>query len=107
MSALIFLKYDCEAIQAAMAVALLKFNNAHPELTYAKIGKEIEREAPSVHHYICSTTEMPMSCWLKATAKWPELQDRLEYELDEAEKAFNARQRSLPLGSPQPEEIAA
>lgn len=100
MSALIFLKYDCEAIQAAMSAALLKFNNAHPELSYAKIGKVIEREAPSVHSYICSTTEMPMSCWLKATAKWPELQDRLEYELDEAEKAYAAKQRELRLDVP-------
>jgi hypothetical protein len=50
--------------------------------------------------YICSTTEMPMSCWLKATAKWPELQDRLEYELDEAEKAYAAKQRELRLDVP-------
>jgi hypothetical protein len=73
---LIFLKYDCEAIQAAMAVALCNFNAAHPELTYAKIGKEIEREAPSIHEYICGGREMPMSCWIKLTAKWPEMEDR-------------------------------
>jgi len=92
----IFLEYDCEAIQAAMAVALLHFKNAN-ELTLSKIGKAIEREAQSVHQYICGGAEMPMSCWLKAVANWPELQDRLIYNLDEAEKAFRAKQRELRL----------
>lgn len=108
MSASIFLDYDCEAIQAAMAAALLNFNAAHqPSMNYAKIGKVIEREKQSVHQYICGGAEMPMSCWLKATAKWPELEDRLIYHLDEAEKAFRARQRSLRLPVREPEEIAA
>jgi len=107
MSALIFLKYDCDAIQAATAAALLNFNAAHPELSYAKIGRECEREAPSIHEYICGGREMPMSCWLKLTAKWPELEDRLIYHLDEAEKAFRAKQRSLRLPVPAPEEAAA
>lgn len=107
MSALIFLKYDSEAIQAATAAALLNFKNANPEITLKKIGKEIEREASSIHQYICTDTEMPMSCWLKLTAKWPELEDRLIYHLDEAEKAFRAKQRSLNLPAPMPEEIAA
>lgn len=95
MSPSIITKYDCDAIQAAMAVSLLHFKNAHPELTLKKIGKVIEREATSVHQYICTDTEMPASCWLKATAEWPELEERLLYNLDEAEKAFRAKQRSL------------
>lgn len=107
MSALIFLKYDSEAIQAAMAAALLNFNNAHPDLSYAKIGKVIEREPPSIHSYICLGTEMPMSCWLKLTAKWPELEDRLIYHLDEAERAFRAKQRELRLAVPDQGEKAA
>jgi hypothetical protein len=107
MSALIFLKYDCEAIQAAMAVALCNFNAAHPEINYMKIGREIEREASSIHEYICGGREMPMSCWLKATAKWPELEDRLIFHLDEAEKAFRAKQRELRLPVPGAEEMAA
>jgi hypothetical protein len=28
-------------------------------------AREIEREAPSIHEYICGGREMPMSCWLK------------------------------------------
>jgi hypothetical protein len=107
MSAFIFLKYDCEAIQAAMAAALLNFNAAHDQMTYAKIGKACEREAPSIHAYICEGREMPASCWLKLTAKWPELEDRLIFHLDEAEKAFRAKQRELRLPVPQPEGIAA
>lgn len=107
MSAFIFLKYDCDAIQAATAAALLNFNAAHPELNYTKIGRECEREAPSIHAYICEGREMPMSCWLKLTAKWPELEDRLIFHLDEAEKAFRAKQRELRLPAPEPEVEAA
>ena len=106
MSDSIFLKYDCDAIQAAMAVSLLHFKNAH-NLTLKAIAKEIEREPQSVHQYISTDTEMPMSCWLKAVAKWPELEDRLIFNLDEAEKAFRAKQRSLRLPMPEPETRAA
>ena len=107
MTAFIFLKYDCEAIQAAMAAALLNFNAAHSEVNYAKIGKECEREASSIHAYICEGREMPASCWLKLTARWPELEDRLVFHLDEAEKAFRAKQRELRLPAPEPETKAA
>lgn len=107
MSPSIITKYDCDAIQAAMAVALLHFKNANPEITLKVIGKVIEREPQSVHAYICTDTEMPASCWLKAVARWPELEDRLIYNLDEAEKDFRAKQRTLPLTQPRPQEIAA
>ena len=107
MSAAIFLEYDCEAIQAAQAVALLKFNNAHPELSYAKIGKECEREHQSISQYANNLHEIPSTVWLKLTAKWPEIEARMIYELDEAEKAFRAKQRSLTLPMPEPQERAA
>jgi hypothetical protein len=90
---------DCANIQAAMALALLQLKNAHG-LTYDKIGKLIEREKQSVQQYICGTTEMPASCWLKLVATWPELRQRVEYNLDDAEKAFQARQRELKLEIP-------
>lgn len=96
MNLSIILDSDCEAIQAAMAVALLQHKTVNG-LTYEKIARVIEREKQSVQQYVCSTTEMPASCWLKAVARWPELADRLTYHLDEAEKAFRARQRSLNL----------
>lgn len=105
MSASAITDKDCSSIQAAMAVALLKLKNAHG-LTYEKIGKVIEREKQSVHQYVCDTTDMPAACWLKAVAAWPELSDRLQYELDEAEKAFRARQRALDLRQPDEERTA-
>lgn len=89
-----------------MAVSLLQHKNAN-ELTYRAIGKVIEREPQSVQQYICTDTEMPATCWLRAVAKWPELEARLIHNLDEAEKAFRARQRALPLTQPKPEEQAA
>ena len=106
MNASIILEYDSEAIQAAMAVSLLQHKNALG-LTYQKIGKVCDREPQSIANYICTDTEMSASCWLKLVAKWPELQERFEHNLDEAEKAFRARQRNLPLTQPVPDEIAA
>lgn len=88
-----------------MAVALLQHKNAN-DLTYKQIGKVIEREAQSVQQYICDTTEMSASCWLKAVAAWPELEARLIHNLDEAEKAFRAKQRALDLEPPK-QELAA
>jgi transcriptional regulator with XRE-family HTH domain len=96
MSASIFLEYDCEDIAAAMSVALLQFRNANG-LTLAKIAKQCEREAQSISQYCNGTAEISSTVWLKLTAKWPELEDRLIYNLDEAEKAFRAKQRELRL----------
>jgi hypothetical protein len=96
MSPSIIIDKEPEEIQAAMAVALLQFKNKH-ELSYEKIGRIIGREKQSVQQYVCGTTEMPATCWLKATAQWPELEARLAYNLNEAEKAFDARQRVLDL----------
>jgi hypothetical protein len=106
MSASIFLDYDCEAIVRATSAALCNFCAAYPDLTYTKIGKECEREKQSIQQYIAGT-EMPMSVWLKLAAKWPELEDRLIFHLDEAEKAFRAKQRELRLPAPEPETRAA
>lgn len=108
MSALLFLKYDCDAIQRATASALLSFWNANPgKITLKVIGREIEREASSVHEYISGGREMPMSCWLKLKTRWPELEDWLIFHLDEAEKAFRAKQRELRLPAPEPEKRVA
>lgn len=106
MNASIIIDNDCERIQSAMALALLQLKTAHG-LTYEKIGRLIEREKQSVQQYVCGTTEMPASCWLKLVAQWPELRDRVEYNLDEAEKAFWAKQRALPLTTPAPDARAA
>jgi hypothetical protein len=106
MSGSIFLEYDCDDIRAAMSVSLLQHKNTN-QLTLEKIGKVIEREAQSVSQYCNGTAEISSTCWLKLTAKWPELEERLIFNLDEAEKAFRAKQRSLRLDAPVPEEKAA
>lgn len=96
MSASIILNYSADKIQAAMAVALLKLKNEHG-LSYSAIGAVLGREKQSVQKYICDDTEMPASCWIKAVAEWSDLHDRMTYELDEAEKDFRARQRTMKL----------
>jgi hypothetical protein len=50
---------------------------------------------------------MPASCWIKLTGQWPELADRLEYNLHAAEKDFLASQHKLNLQPPSPETRAA
>jgi hypothetical protein len=97
---------ELDEIQAAMGIALLRFSTTHG-ISYSQIGKVIDREKQSVAQYINNGTEMPATCWLKLVAKWPELAERLEFELDDAEKAFRAKQRSLTLPMPSPAERAA
>jgi hypothetical protein len=99
MTRSIFLDYDCEAIAAAMSVSLLQHKNVN-QLTLAKIAKECEREVQSISKYCSGETEIASTVWLKLTAKWPELEERLIYNLDAAEKAFRAKQRSLALPVP-------
>jgi hypothetical protein len=106
VSASIYLEYDCDAIAAAMSVSLLQHKNVN-QLTLAKIAKECEREVQSISKYCSGETEISSTVWLKLTAKWPDLEDRLIYNLDEAEKAFRAKQRSLTLPMPEPQERAA
>ena len=83
-------------IRAAMALALLQLKLSE-KLTLEEIGHVIGRGRESVSQYIADEAEMGATCWLRAVAQWPELADRLEHNLDEAEKAFLARQRSLNL----------
>lgn len=83
-------------IQGAMGLSLLQVKNAH-KLTLEDIGSVIGRTRESVSQYISAEAEMAASCWLRAAAQWPELNARLEQNLDEAEKAFRARQRALDL----------
>lgn len=83
-------------IQAAMALALLRFKNTH-RLTLEDIGKVMGRSKESVSQYISEPTEMAATCWIMATARWPELNQMMLDELDVAEKAAAARQRTLKL----------
>lgn len=83
-------------IQAAMGVAILRLKNAR-RLTLEDIGKVMGRTKESVSQYISEPTEMAATCWIFATSRWPELNDLMLAELDEAEKAAAARQREFRL----------
>lgn len=84
-------------IQAAMGLALLRLKNAH-RLHLDDIAHVMGLSSKqSASNYISGTTMMTATCWLKATARWPELHDMMIAELDEAEKAAAAKQRTLKL----------
>lgn len=83
-------------IQAAQAIALLRLKNAQ-RLTLEDIGTVMGRSKESVSQYISEPTEMAATCWILATARWPELNQMMLDELDVAEKAAAARQRKLKL----------
>lgn len=83
-------------IQAAMGVALLRLKSGR-KLTLEDIAHVTGLTKQAVSNYISGTTMMTATCWLKATARWPELHDMMLAELDEAEKAAAAKQRTLKL----------
>lgn len=106
MSASIILEKLPSEIQAAMGLALHRIKSNH-RLTLDDIGSVIGRSKESVSQYISDPTEMSAVCWVKATARWPELADLLLDNLDEAERAFRARQRTFNLERPDKRDIAA
>lgn len=88
-------------IQAAMGVALLHLKNGRTmsghKLTLEDIGHVMGCTGSAVSLYVTNPTKMAAVSWIKATARWPELNDMLLAELDEAEKAAAARQRTFKL----------
>jgi cyanate lyase len=91
----------------AIGAALLQTKNAN-RLTLDDMSETMGRSDEAIAQYIAGESEMGVTAWLRAVKAWPDLEDRLAYHLmDEAEKAFRARQRSLSLPMPAPEEKAA
>jgi cyanate lyase len=91
----------------AIGAALLQTKNAN-RLTLDDMSETMGRSDEAIAQYIAGESEMGVTAWLRAVKAWPDLEDRLAYHLmDEAEKAFRARQRSLSLPMPEPEEKAA
>jgi cyanate lyase len=91
----------------AIGAALLQTKNAN-RLTLDDMSETMGRSDEAIAQYIAGESEMGVTAWLRAAKAWPDLEDRLAYHLmDEAEKAFRARQRSLSLPMPAPEEKAA
>ncbi len=92
---------------ACVGAALLQTKVAN-KLTLDAMAETMLRSDEAVAQYIAGEAEMGVTAWLRARKAWPDLEDRLSYHLmDEAEKAFRARQRSLTLPMPEPQEQAA
>lgn len=107
MNAPIILGEKKTALLASIGAALLQTKVAN-KLTLDDMSETMRRSDEAVAQYIAGEAEMGVTAWLRATKAWPDLGDRLEYHLmDEAEKDFRAKQRSLNLPMPKPEEIAA
>jgi hypothetical protein len=92
---------------SAVGAALLQTKNAN-KLTLDEMAETMRRSDEAVAQYIAGEAEMGITAWLRARKAWPDLEERLSFHLmDEAEKAFRAKQRSLTLPMPAPEEQAA
>jgi hypothetical protein len=92
---------------ASVGAALLQTKVAN-KLTLDTMSETMLRSDEAIAQYIAGEAEMGITAWLRAAKAWPDLEDRLAYHLmDEAEKAFRAKQRSLTLPMPTPEEKAA
>lgn len=94
-------------VLGSIGAALLQTKIAN-KLTLDEMADTMGRSDEAVAQYLAGEAEMGVTAWLRAVKAWPDLEDRLSYHLmDEAEKAFRARQRTLPLTRPVPEELAA
>lgn len=92
---------------ASVGAALLQTKNAN-RLTLDAMAEVMGRSDEAVAQYIAGESEMGVTAWLRAREQWPDLEERLAYHLrDDAERAFQALQRSLPLTQPKPETEAA
>lgn len=83
-------------VLGGIGTALLQIKIAE-KLTIDEMAEAIGRSDEMLAQYIAGEAEMGVTAWLKASEKWPDLQDRVKYNLDEAEKAFRAKQRELRL----------
>lgn len=106
MTAPIILGKPKRDVLGGLGSALLQLKNAHG-LTLGDMAEKIGRSDEMLAQYIAGEAEMGVTAWLRAIEHWPDLTERLAYNLDEAEKAFRARQRSLTLPMPEPQERAA
>jgi len=93
-------------VLAGSGAALLQIKTAQ-KLTLDEMAEAIGRSDEMMAQYIAGEAEMGVTAWLRATDHWPDLAERVEYNLDEAEKAFRAKQRELRLQPPAPESEAA
>ena len=96
MTAPTILGKEKRAVLGGIGAALLQIKNTH-KLTLDEMAEAVGRSDEMMAQYIAGEAEMGVTAWLRANEAWPELGERVDYNLDEAEKAFRARQRSLNL----------
>lgn len=87
-------------VLGGIGTALLQIKNAQ-RLTLDEMAEKIGRSDEMLAQYIAGEAEMGVTAWLRATEAWPDLAERVSYSLDEAEKAFRAKQRELRLNPPE------
>ena len=93
-------------VTAAIGVALSQIKNVE-RLRIDDMADLVGRSDEMMAQYLAGEAEMGVTAWLRACEAWPDLTDRVSYNLDEAEKAFRAKQRELRLTTPEPESKAA
>jgi hypothetical protein len=76
-------------------------------LTIDEMAEKIGRSDEMMAQYLAGEAEMGVTAWLRAVEVWPELPERVAFNLDDSEKAFRAKQRELRLPDPPPETKAA
>jgi hypothetical protein len=80
-----------------LALSQIKIN---ARLRIDDMAEKVGRSDEMMAQYLAGEAEMGVTAWLRACEEWPDLAARVAYNLDESEKAFNARQRSLTLPMP-------
>lgn len=98
MSAPTILGVPKRAVLGGIGAALLQIKNAG-KLTLDDMAEQIGRSDEMMAQYLAGEAEMGVTAWLRATEAWPDLPERVSYNLNDAEKAFRARQRELRLES--------
>ena len=106
MSAPTILGKPKRVVVGGIGLALSQIKMAE-RLTIDEMAEQVGRSDEMMAQYLAGEAEMGVTAWLRAVDAWPDLPDRVSYNLNEAEKAFRAKQRELRLPMPEPEERAA
>lgn len=86
-------------VTGAIGLALSQIKIAD-RLTIADLAEKIGRSDEMTAQYLAGEAEMGVTAWLRAVDEWPDLPARVSYNMNEAEKAFHAKQRELRLEIP-------
>ena len=106
MSAPTILGKPKRQVTGAIGLALSQIKIAE-RLTIDEMAEKIGRSDEMTAQYLAGEAEMGVTAWLRAVEEWDDLPARVAYNLDEAEQAFRAKQRSLTLPMPAPQSQVA